>query len=123
MSWGEAVRLTRQLTADPSSAVCAALQEWDYPLSREALALMDLYDAFTNANFKNPKPYPRPWPDPNRTVYGKGTALPLDELARVLAAHRAAVDSERIWRDRNGRLHDSRGRFVATPDQPDPKVV
>ena len=61
MSWGEALRLTRILSLDGSSQVGIAIGGWDYPASREAQILMDLIDSHAAANFKNPKPYPRPW--------------------------------------------------------------
>lgn len=44
MEWGEAHRLLQVLLSDPSSAIAAALQGWDHPISREALILMDLFD-------------------------------------------------------------------------------
>lgn len=68
MPWGEALRLTQTLAADPTSQISTALAGWDYPTSREAMALMDAYDlshmvAWSNAGGKGakPKPYPRPW--------------------------------------------------------------
>lgn len=123
MSWAEAIRLTRELGRDTSSHVHAALAGWTHPASREALVLMDLHDAYVNATFEKPNQCPRPWPDPNATAYGKGTAIPLDELGRILAAHRAAVEAARPRPDRNGRLHDARGRFVSNRPQSEPKVV
>lgn len=61
MSWGEAHRLTRILAGDPSSQVCAALSGMDYPVGREAIVLMDLYDLqHTSKSKRKPKPYPRP---------------------------------------------------------------
>lgn len=60
MSWREAAAMTRVLAADSSSRVFAAVHGWDYPMSQEALILADQFDAFTRANFKKPKPYPRP---------------------------------------------------------------
>lgn len=67
MSWGEASRLTRELLREPGSHVYAAVNDWEYPVSREALVLMDLHDAFVNANFKRAKAYPRPWKDRSKT--------------------------------------------------------
>lgn len=62
MTWGEAVRLTRILSADTSSQVCAATNDLEYPLSREAVVLADLYDLqHASKSKRKPKPYPRPW--------------------------------------------------------------
>lgn len=44
MSWGEGVRLVRLLAKDPTSQTCVAIQGLDHPITREALALYDLYD-------------------------------------------------------------------------------
>lgn len=85
MSWGEAYRVTQQLATDPSSAVGASLAGWDYPASREALVLMDYYDAFAKLHFKRPQPYQRPWPD--RT---KQRPKPTVSQKQVIAALRMA---------------------------------
>lgn len=50
MGWGELLRQVTILRADPSSALAAALAGWDYPISREALAILDLYDLTMAAN-------------------------------------------------------------------------
>ena len=70
MTWGEAIRDAHTVAADPSSMIAAALHGWDHPVTREALALMDLFDlqhqiAWAQGGKKGPrpKPYPRPWPD------------------------------------------------------------
>lgn len=44
MPWDEAVRLVRILRADPSSQIAAAIEGWDYPLSREGWQMADLID-------------------------------------------------------------------------------
>ena len=64
---------------------------WQHPASRESLVLADLYDATMQAHFKDAKPYPRPWDDPRAGRFGSG----VDDVAGVLAAHRAAIDAER----------------------------
>lgn len=70
MSWGEAVRQTIRLAADPSSDVGAALAGWSRPATFQELVAMDLFDlqhqiAWGQGGGKGPKPkpYPRPWPD------------------------------------------------------------
>jgi hypothetical protein len=113
MTWGEASRLTMRLARDTSSEVGASLAGWQYPVSRQALAIFDLYDATANAHFKKPKPYPRPW-DPAPKRYGNAS-LSITEVRAVLNQHRGMTSHKR---DANGRLRDTRGRFVAeVPDQ------
>jgi hypothetical protein len=94
MTWGEALRLVNRLVLDPSSHVAAAVSGWSEPVSREALALMDLVDLqvmfrWVDAGKKGqkPKPYPRPWP-----VQTKKRAKPDPSLtqAEIVAALRAA---------------------------------
>lgn len=89
MTWGEAIRLTTILSADPSSHVGAALAGWDHPASREALILMDLYDLQHQSKAKRrPKPYPRPFPDRHKRTFGR-TRLTREGLRRILDEHRA----------------------------------
>lgn len=88
MSWGEAVRLVELLSADPSSAIAAALAEWAHPIPREAIVLMDLYDLqHASKSKRKPKPYPRPWARPARRSWGR-TSMARDELVAALARHR-----------------------------------
>jgi hypothetical protein len=44
MSCGEALRLIDRLWSDPSSALASSAAGWDFPMSREASAVLDLYD-------------------------------------------------------------------------------
>jgi hypothetical protein len=44
MTCGEALRLIDRLWSDPSSALAASAAGWDFPMSREAMASLDLYD-------------------------------------------------------------------------------
>ena len=67
----------------------AVAREWEYPISREALILADLYDLLRLVNSdpkkKAPDRYPRPW----KTVdESKRTAKPSLPQAEVLAALR-----------------------------------
>lgn len=59
----EVARLVVIVRADPSSAIAAAVEGWDHPITREALVLMDLFDLdmAVAAGKKKPKPYQRPW--------------------------------------------------------------
>lgn len=86
MSYGEAVRLTGQLVTDPTSRVAVELMEWDGPRSVEWLLLADLYDAFGQASFRNPKSYPRPFRDPGSRRLGK-TEMTRAQVIAVLNAH------------------------------------
>lgn len=86
MSWGEALRLFRVLATDPSSCIAAALRGWQHPVSREALALFDLFDLEHKKAVKRPTPYPRPWVANERKSRGRGVSR--EELATILAAAR-----------------------------------
>lgn len=86
MSWGEAVRLTQVLERDPSSMVCAALAELEHPFTREWLVLADVWDALSHQVYKDPKPYRRPFRDPNGTRRGR-TQLARVEVIAILNAH------------------------------------
>jgi hypothetical protein len=83
MSWGEAVRLVGILAKDPSSWLCAAINEWSAPRTPEWLVLADLFDATVRAHFQKPQTYPRPYPDPNETRFGK-TELPRAQVIELL---------------------------------------
>lgn len=66
LSWIEAWALVERLALDTSSHLCAAIKGWDYPLSREALILADLFDLTALAHIEKKhrrsfKPYRRPW--------------------------------------------------------------
>lgn len=95
MSWGEALRHTHTLAGDLSSHVGAALSGLKYPVTREAVVLMDLYDlehhiAWAEAGGKGsaPRPYERPW----HTETGPRKTKPDASLtqAEIVAALRAA---------------------------------
>lgn len=59
---------------DTSSRLQAAVADWDYPVTREAIALMDLFDLQHSSKSKRkPKPYPRPWPANKKKYGGKKT--------------------------------------------------
>jgi len=90
MSFGEAWRLTLELMKEPTSHVCAAIgARWEYPLSREAMALMDLHDSFVqvHADPKQPKPtpYPRPWDAPTSRALGKDVSLTVEQYRALRA--------------------------------------
>lgn len=89
VTWGEALRLIQGLLMDTGSHTCAALNGWAYPVERQALVLMDLYDAYMRANFKKPAPYPRPWQTDSATTRRRGNAegRTPEEVRLILNAH------------------------------------
>lgn len=113
MSWGEAWRVYTVLAKDPSSAIAAAQEGWDYPLQREALILADLYDLTHQiaTGGKAPKPYPRPFDMRDKTRIGK-TTLPVDKVLALLARRGPATSPAPQKRPR-----DARGRFVSAPKE------
>ncbi len=71
VSWLEAVYLVSVLMRDPSSWLCAARSEWEFPASREFMVLAHTYDLTARINSKQrPKPYPTPWENANKTKIG-----------------------------------------------------
>jgi hypothetical protein len=92
MSWNEAATLTRTLTADPTSRVGAALQGWQYPVSHDAVVLMDLYDLTLAAVPKKKsdqsklKPYPRPWPQESDAIRSEAPTVSQEQIRKALAA-------------------------------------
>ncbi|WP_269304930.1 hypothetical protein [Aeromicrobium sp. HA] len=87
--------MTALLLDDPTSQVHAAAVGWEYPLSREAAALADLFDAFAKANYKKVVPYPRPWSTgPRGRTVGKGTAMTPEEFHAAWAKRVAEVSSQ-----------------------------
>lgn len=100
MSWAEALRLTQILMEDPASQIAAATAGWQYPLSREGLAIRDLYDLqHRSKSRKKPKPYPRPWDTKPKRM---GTAMTVAEYEAIKAGM-ATV---------GGQPRDARGRFT-----------
>lgn len=89
MSIGEAGRLVTHLLKDSSTATAAAVAGWNYPMSREALILADLYDVtvFIASDPKKRsqiKPYPRPWPDVRIERLGSADHLSVEQFADVM---------------------------------------
>lgn len=83
----EAVMLVAVLMRDPSSWLCAAWNEWQYPVSREWIVNAHLYDltaAVNAAKGRKPKPYPNPFPSTEKRRFGKTDKSP-DEVKALLA--------------------------------------
>jgi hypothetical protein len=93
MSYGEAVRLVGIVSADPSSHLAAALNDWKGPRSPEWLLLADLFDTFARANYQRPSPYPRPYRDRESTHRGK-TDMPRADVIALLNRHGHAFQGE-----------------------------
>ncbi len=90
MTWGEAARIIGILTADPSSALAASVAGWAHPISREALALYDLFDLEHMVNSKKrPKPHPgRPGSQQEETKQrGDAAGRTPEEMKRILREH------------------------------------
>ena len=94
MSWGEAIRLAQQVASDPASAIHAALSGWDYPLGWEALALLDLRDAYVGLHYKAATAQPRPWPSKPKSGVAKPDASLTQE--EIIAALRAAGHTKEV---------------------------
>lgn len=59
---------------DPTSAVAAARAGWTHPISREAMALMDVFDLLYAVNSKTPEQHNgRPWKT-RSSVVGRSAA-------------------------------------------------
>lgn len=89
MRWDEAARLARLLAGDPSSQVGAALQGWDFPVSREALVAMDQFDLdhTVAAGGKKVKPHAgRPTKDVEVERRGNTAGRSQAEVRALLAA-------------------------------------
>lgn len=91
MSWGEAIRALGILRKDTSSQFAAALEGWDFPIDRAALATLDVFDltVMANSNTKKGKPKPhsgRPFKmdDRERTKHGNAAGrTPTEVLDRL----------------------------------------
>lgn len=82
MPWAEAIRLIGVLASDPSSHVCASINRWDAPRSREWFLLADLFDVtLASVSKKTPKPYPRPTNAPK--IFGIHNKSP-EEFDRIM---------------------------------------
>lgn len=95
MGWDEALRLIRILRSDPSSRIAAAIEDWKYPLSREAAIFADLYDLeYAKTGAKGRKPYPRPFETKGTTQsWGNAGGRSREEVMRILYEHgRASVN-------------------------------
>lgn len=86
-------RLIVILRSDPSSAIAAALEGWDYPITREALLLADLYDlevAVNTPKGKRPEPHPiRPFKSKSTKRMGNVGGRSREEVEALLASARS----------------------------------
>jgi hypothetical protein len=85
ISLREASLLIAMLQAHTDSWVFAAVNGWDYPVSREWIALAHTYDLHAAVNSKQkPKPYPAPWPVEGEGRIGGKTQLSVSEVLNRL---------------------------------------
>lgn len=91
----ELILLVDVLLRDPTSWIHAAVAGWKHPISYEWTVLVALYDLFAQVHSgkKRPKPYPRPWKDPNVKSRGKARKDARDILKR-------AKDGELDWQNK-----------------------
>lgn len=89
IGWGEALRLIRIIRADPSSMLAAAVEDWEYPLSRTEAILADMWDlSYAKAGAKKRERYPRPFKTKdNMQRWGKTDGRSRDEIVAILRAH------------------------------------
>lgn len=82
----EALRLVTQLRQDPSTAFCAAMESWEYPIDRTAAAVLDLFDLTAQINSKKKvKPHPaRPWLVKTRRRLGNVAGRTRDQVLTLL---------------------------------------
>ena len=71
------------LLTQTDSLLAARVSDWKFPVSREWIVLTDIYDAFANANFKKPKPYPTPWVNKDTKKLGNSNQNRADVLKRL----------------------------------------
>lgn len=91
MGWDEALRMTLILRRDTTSQVAVAVEGWQHPISRDALAILDLYDATIAVNTdskKRPKPHGgRPFEIDSKQRNRMGKAAPAADVAAILNRH------------------------------------
>jgi hypothetical protein len=86
----EAARLAIILRADPASMIAAAIEGWDFPLSREAAAILDLFDLeHVKAAGRKAKPHGgRPWANAKRQQrFGNTAGRTHEQVREILRAH------------------------------------
>lgn len=93
MGWDEALRLTKILRADPSSMIAAAEEGWDYPFTREAAILADLWNLeHAKSGAKKQAIYPVPWKAKAKSEsWGKTGGRNRDQVEQILNAARSGA--------------------------------
>ena len=91
MTFGEALRLVKLLRADTTSQIAAACEGWDFPTTREHLAILDLFDItmLVNSDTKKGRPKPhngRPKEIESRDVkrYGNTGGRTREQVVKIL---------------------------------------
>jgi len=90
----ELILIVDMLLRDPNSWTHTAVANWKHPISHEWSVLVATYDLLAQVHSKRkPKPYTRPWPDPNVKAKGK----PHKDARSIL---KKARDGELQWRSK-----------------------
>lgn len=93
VSYKEAIYLISGLSDNPRSWFFCKLNQWDYPVTLEYLAILNLLDSFIMANSdpkkKKNKPHPRPYD--NKKLNNKSKNIEDDE-AKIGTATRPRED-------------------------------
>lgn len=96
MSLPEAARLALILRSDPSSMIAAAMEGWEYPVSRAEIIALDTYDLTLQLNWDRKKNGPaplhhlrpgKPQDDRQRTRRGDTKGRTTAEVIAILRHH------------------------------------
>lgn len=99
VKFDELVLLVDVLLRDPTSWLHAAVAGWKHPISYEWTVNVATYDLLAQvySGKRKPKPYPRPWKDPNVKAKGKARKDAREILKR-------AKDGELDWQNKPMRM-------------------
>lgn len=93
--WDEVSYLVAVLLRDPTSWLQTAKNDWTHPIDYSWTVAAATYDLLAQVHSKRkPKPWPRPWKDPDTRQIGKRTR----KDARAIL--RRAKDGEIQWQNK-----------------------
>lgn len=93
--WDEVTYLVAVLLRDPTSWLQTAKNDWAHPIDYSWTVAAATYDLLAQVHSKRkPKPWPRPWKDPDTRRIGKQTR----KDARAIL--RRAKDGEIQWQNK-----------------------
>lgn len=94
--WDEVVYLVTILLSDPTSWLQAARAKWQHPIDYNWTISAATYDLLAQVNSKRkPKPWPRPWNEPDRSTKGKRVRKDARDILRK------AKDGEIEWQNKH----------------------